>query len=33
MAFDFHKNLAGKNRIGFEKLDKAKKNDFIENKS
>ena len=24
-AFDFHRKLAGRNKIGFEKLDKAKK--------
>lgn len=31
-AFDFHKNLARKNEIGFNKLDKAKKKKIAENK-
>ena len=31
-AFDFHINLAGRNMIGYEKLDKAKKKDFTVNK-
>ena len=31
-AFDFHRNLAERNKIGFEKLDKAKKKDFTVNK-
>ena len=31
-GFDFHKILVGKNGIGFDKLDKAKKKDFIKNK-
>ena len=30
-AYDFHKILARKNRIGFDKWDKAKKTFFIEN--
>lgn len=28
-AFDFHKNLARKNEIGFNKLDKAKKKKLL----
>ena len=31
-AFDLFKNLAGKNKIGFEQFDKAKKKDLIVNK-
>ena len=31
-AFELQKNLAGRNKIGFETFDKAKKKDFIENK-
>ena len=31
-AFEFHKNLARRNKIGFEKFDKAKKKDLTENK-
>ena len=31
-AFDFQTKLVGKNGIGFEKLGKTKKKDFIENK-
>ncbi|RVX20260.1 hypothetical protein CK203_004913 [Vitis vinifera] len=31
-AFELHKNLAGRNKIGFETFDKAKKKDFTENK-
>ena len=31
-AFELHKNLVGRNKIGFETFDKAKKKDFIENK-
>ena len=30
-AFELHKNLAGRNKIGLETFDKAKKKDFIEN--
>ena len=30
-TFELHKNLAGKNNIGFEIFDKAKKKDFTEN--
>ena len=30
-TFELHKNLAGRNNIGFETFDKAKKKDFIEN--
>ena len=30
-AFELHKNLAGRNKIGFETFDKAKKKDFTEN--
>ena len=32
-AFELHKNLAGRNKIGFETFDKAKKKDFTENMS
>ena len=32
VAFEFHKNLARRNKIGFEKFDKAKKKDLTENK-
>ena len=31
-AFELHKNLARRNKIGFEKFDKAKKKDLTENK-
>ena len=31
-AFELHKNSAGRNKIGFETFDKAKKKDFTENK-
>ena len=31
-AFELHKNLAGRNKIGFETFDKVKKKDFIENR-
>ena len=31
-AFELQKNLAGRNKIGFETFDKAKKKDFTENK-
>ena len=31
-AFELHKNLAEKNKIGFETFDNAKKKDFTENK-
>ena len=31
-AFELHKNLEGRNKIGFETFDKAKKKDFTENK-
>ena len=31
-AFELHKNLARRNKIGFEKFDKAKKKDLMENK-
>ena len=31
-AFELHKNLAGRNKIGFETFDKAKKKDFTRNK-
>ena len=31
-AFDFHKNLVGRNNIGFEKFDKAKRKDLTVNK-
>ena len=31
-AFELHKNLARRNKIGFETFDKAKKKDFTENK-
>ena len=31
-AIELHKNLAGRNKIGFETFDKAKKKDFTENK-
>ena len=31
-AFELHKNLTGRNKIGFETFDKAKKKDLIENK-
>ena len=31
-AFELHKNLAGRNKIGFETFDKAKKKKFTENK-
>ena len=30
-TFELHKNLAGRNNIGFETFDKAKKKDFTEN--
>ena len=30
-TFELHKNLAGRNNIGFETFDKAKKKNFIEN--
>ena len=32
-AFELHKNLAGRNKIGFETFDKAKKKNFTKNKS
>ena len=32
-AFEIHKNLAGRNKIGFETFNKAKKKIFTENKS
>ena len=32
-AFELHKNLTGRNKIGFETFDKAKKKNFTENKS
>ena len=32
-AFELHKNLAGRNKIGFETFDKTKKKNFTENKS
>ena len=32
-TFELHKNLAGRNKIGFETFDKAKKKDFTKNKS
>ena len=31
-AFDFHKNLVGRNNIRFEKFDKAKRKDLTVNK-
>ena len=31
-ALNFHKNLARRNKIGFEKFDKAKKKDLTVNK-
>ena len=31
-AFELYKNLVGRNKIGFEKFDKAKKKDLTENK-
>ena len=31
-AFKLHKNLARRNKIGFETFDKAKKKDFTKNK-
>ena len=31
-AFELHKNLSRRNKIGFEKFDKAKKKDLTENK-
>ena len=31
-AFELHKNLAGRNKIGFKIFDKAKKKDLTENK-
>ena len=31
-AFELHKNLAKRNKIGFENFDKAKKKNFIKNK-
>ena len=31
-VFELHKNLVGRNKIGFETFDKAKKKDFTENK-
>ena len=30
-AFELHKNLVGRNKIGFETFDKAKKKDFTAN--
>ena len=30
-TFELHKNLAGRNNIGFETFDKVKKKDFTEN--
>ena len=30
-AFELHKNLVGRNKIGLETFDKAKRKDFIEN--
>ena len=30
-AFELHKNLAGRNKIGFETFDNAKKKKFTEN--
>ena len=30
-VFELHKNLVGRNKIGFEAFDNAKKKDFIEN--
>ena len=30
-AFELHKNLAGRNKIGFETFDNTKKKDFTEN--
>ena len=32
-AFELYKNLAGRNKIGFETFDKVKKKDFTKNKS
>ena len=32
-ALKLHKNLAGRNKIGFETFDKVKKKNFTENKS
>ena len=32
-AFELHKNLAGRNKIGFETFGKTKKKNFTENKS
>ena len=32
-AFELHKNLAERNKIGFETFNKAKKKNFTENKS
>ena len=31
-AFELHKNLVGRNKIGFETFNKVKKKDFTENK-
>ena len=31
-VFELHKNLVGRNKIGFEAFDNAKKKDFTENK-
>ena len=31
-AFELHKNLVGRNKIGFETFDKGKKKNFIENR-
>ena len=31
-AFELYKNLVGRNKIGFEKFDKAKKKDLTKNK-
>ena len=31
-AFELHKNLSERNKIGFETFDKAKKKNFIENR-
>ena len=31
-TFELHKNLAGRNNIGFETFDKAKKKNFTENR-
>ena len=32
-AFELHKNMAGRKKIGFETFEEAKKKDFNENKS